>query len=89
MTAEGPGSITGRIAGADPGAVEPHVREVLQAQSRKWGAPLLNHLVYARRPSIFRGARAMWTGLGASGMVDDRLAALVNRRVAALNGCQF
>ena len=43
----------------------------------------------ARRPSIFRGARAMWTGLGASGLIDGRLAALVNRRVAALNGCEF
>ena len=79
----------GRIAGVDPGTVEPYVREVLEAQTRKWGGPLLNHLVYARRPSIFRGARAMWTGLGASGLVDGRLAALVNRRVAALNGCGF
>ena len=58
-------------------------------QARKWGAPLLNHLVYARRPSIFRGVRAMWTGIDASGLVDPALKALVNRRVAALNGCQF
>jgi hypothetical protein len=31
----------------------------------------------------------MWTGLGASGLIDGRLGALVNRRVAALNGCEF
>jgi len=53
------------------------------------GAPLLNHLVYARRPSIFRGARGMWAGLEGSGLIDARLAALLNRRVAALNGCEF
>lgn len=79
----------GRIEGVDPEAAEPYVREVFQAQARKWGGPLLNHLVYARRPSIFRGARGMWTGLGASGLIDGRLGALVNRRVAALNGCEF
>jgi hypothetical protein len=58
-------------------------------QSDRWGAPLLNHLIYARRPSIFRGVRGMWTGLDASGLLDPGLVALVNRRVAALNGCEF
>ena len=52
-------------------------------------APLLNHLVYARRPSIFRGARGMWTGMDASGLIDGELTALINRRVASLNGCEF
>jgi hypothetical protein len=89
VASEGQGGVTGRIGGVDPNTVEPYIREIFQAQTRKWGAPLLNHLVYARRPSIFRGARGMWTGLGASGLIDGRLAALLNRRVAALNGCQF
>jgi hypothetical protein len=31
----------------------------------------------------------MWTGLDTSGLIDDRLTALINRRVAALNGCEF
>ncbi len=66
-----------------------YVRRVLEAQAKRWGSPLLNHLVYARRPSIFRAARGMWQGLEASGLVDARLQALVNRRVAALNGCEF
>jgi alkylhydroperoxidase family enzyme len=73
----------------DPEQTERHVRAVLEAQADRWGAPLLNHLVYARRPTIFRGARAMWGGLEASGLLDPRLVALVNRRVAALNGCVF
>ncbi|MCA1633809.1 MAG: hypothetical protein LC802_08845 [Acidobacteria bacterium] len=79
-----------RIEGVNPEEVgDGYVRRVLEAQARSWGAPLLNHLLYARRPSIFRGARAMWQGIEASGLVDARLQALVNRRVAALNGCEF
>jgi alkylhydroperoxidase family enzyme len=31
----------------------------------------------------------MWAGLDASGLLDPGLVALVNRRVAALNGCVF
>ena len=78
-----------RIDGVDPNRVEKPIRAVLEAQARKWGAPLLNHLIYARRPTIFRGARGMWAGLEGSGLISPELIALVNRRVAALNGCLF
>jgi hypothetical protein len=78
-----------RIDGVDPDRAEKPVRAVLEAQAEKWGAPLLNHLLYARRPTIFRGARGMWSGLASSGLVDPKLVALINRRVAALNGCVF
>jgi hypothetical protein len=78
-----------RIPGVDPESVEPQIRAVLEAQRKRWGGPLLNHLVYARRPTIFRGARAMWTGIDASGLIDAELQALVNRRVAYLNRCEF
>jgi len=78
-----------RIEGVNPEEVEPYIKKVLEAQTQKWGAPLLNHLIYARRPSIFRGARGMWTGIGSSALIDERLQALINRRVASLNGCVF
>jgi alkylhydroperoxidase family enzyme len=78
-----------RIADADVSAADRYIKDVLDAQARTWGDPLLNHLIYARRPSIFRGARAMWTGLDASGLLDEGLKALINRRVAAINGCEF
>ena len=78
-----------RITGVDPENVERYVRDVLSAQTKAWGGPLLNHLIYARRPTIFRGVRAMWGGLEASGLIDPKLTALVNRRVAALNHCEF
>jgi alkylhydroperoxidase family enzyme len=78
-----------RIKGVRPEEADGYAGRVFEAQTRKWGAPLANHLVYARRPTIFRGARAMWQGLDGSGLIDARLQALVNRRVAALNGCEF
>jgi hypothetical protein len=78
-----------RIEGVEPEAAEGYVGRVLEAQAKKWGAPLLNHLLYARRPTIFRGVRGMWGGIEASGLIDAKLQALVNRRVAALNGCEF
>ena len=78
-----------RIPDVNVEQAEPYIRNVLDAQTKAWGGPLLNHLIYARRPSIFRGARAMWAGIDASGLVDASLRALVNRRVASLNGCEF
>jgi hypothetical protein len=78
-----------RITGIDPQKVERQIGAVLEAQQKSWGGPLLNHLLYARRPSIFRGVRAMWTGIDASALIDPKLRALINRRVAALNRCEF
>ena len=78
-----------RIEGVDPGRADGNIAAVFAAQAKRWGAPLLNHLLYARRPTIFRGARAMWSGLDASGLIDPKLATLLNHRVAALNKCDF
>ena len=50
-----------RIPGIDPAKAEGAILAVLKAQAERWGAPLINHLLYERRPSIFRGARAVWT----------------------------
>jgi alkylhydroperoxidase family enzyme len=78
-----------RVANANVEVADNYIKNVLEAQAKDWGDPLLNHLVYARRPSIFRGARAMWTGIDSSGLIDPSLRALINRRVAFLNGCEF
>ena len=78
-----------RIEGVDPARAEKRLRAVLEAQAEKWDGPLPNHLIYARRPTIFQGARAMWGGLDASGLLEPALVALVNRRVAARNSREF
>ncbi|MGH9906567.1 MAG: hypothetical protein ACRD8U_13410 [Pyrinomonadaceae bacterium] len=78
-----------RIGGVDLERADRYVLDVLAAQKKTWGAPLLNHLLYARRPTIFRGARAMWTGIDSSGLIDAGLRSLINRRVASINHCEF
>jgi hypothetical protein len=78
-----------RIQGVDAEQAEGPIRAVFKAQVERWGAPLINHLLYARRPSIFRGARGMWTGIDQSGLIAAELQALINRRVAYLNHCAF
>jgi alkylhydroperoxidase family enzyme len=78
-----------RIADVELQEVEPSIRKVLEAQRVRWGGPLLNHLLYARVPAIFRAVRAMWSGIDSAGGLDEGLKALVNRRVAWLNGCAF
>ncbi len=60
---------------------------LLEAQERRYGAVLENHRVLARRPSILRGFRAMWDGIGDSGLLPSRLVDLVNLRVASVIGC--
>jgi hypothetical protein len=45
--------------------------------------------VYARRPTLFKAFRAVWSGLNSDSILDDALVAMVNRRVASLNGCVF
>lgn len=78
-----------RIDEVDQSGIDNYTSQVFKAQTKRWGAPLLNHLIYARRPSIFRGVRGMWMGIDASGLIDGRLQALINRRVASINGCEF
>jgi hypothetical protein len=78
-----------RIANVKVEETDQYIRSVLEAQRKTWGTPLLNHLLYARCPSIFRGTRAMWAGIETSGLIEGSLRALINRRVASLNGCEF
>jgi hypothetical protein len=78
-----------RIEDVDRSRIDKYTKQVFEAQTKKWGAPLLNHLIYARRPTIFRGARGMWTGIEGSGLIGGQLQSLINRRVASLNGCEF
>jgi hypothetical protein len=78
-----------RIPPIDLETADPSVKAVLRAQRSRWGAMLLPHAVHARRPSIFRGVQAMWSGLASSGLLAPELHNLVNRRVASLNKCPF
>ena len=78
-----------RIPPVDPETASGYVKRMLKAQRSNWGAPLNNHLVYARRPDLFRAVRGMWTSLDKDQLLGEVLVTLINRRVAMLNGCVF
>jgi len=78
-----------RVTGVDPEHTTGYVARVLAAQAQTWGAPLANHLLYARRPALFKAVRGMWAGLDTEGLLGESLVALLNRRVAWHNGCVF
>jgi hypothetical protein len=78
-----------RIEGIDPDTADETIRAGLDQQRRRWGTTFVSHRIYARRPTILAGAKGMWAGLAASGLLDGRLVALLNRRVAQHNRCEF
>ncbi len=79
-----------RIPPIDVETLADDLREVLEAQSKLHGTPLYPYLFYARNPAYFRAAQAMWTALQQeTKRVPGALRALLNRRVASWNGCEF
>ena len=78
-----------RVRGTDRQHVDASIEKAFAGQERKWGAVLAPYPVYARRPTIFRAVQGMWVALAQSGLIDRGLVALLNRRVASLNGCVF
>ena len=78
-----------RVEKVNADEVSGYVARVLEAQAKLWGAPLNNHLIYARRPDLFRAVRGMWGAVDKDGLIGAGLVSLINRRVASLNGCVF
>ncbi|MGY0574612.1 carboxymuconolactone decarboxylase family protein [Bradyrhizobium sp. RDM12] len=66
------------------------LRETLEEQRKLWGTPLYPYLFYARHPAYFRAARSMWAALQEEATrVPAPLRALLNRRVAWWNCCEY
>src|SRR5580692_8552606 len=79
-----------RIPPVDVETCPDDLRETLEEQRKLWGAPLYPYLFYARHPAYFRAAKAMWAALQEDATrVPWGLRALVNRRVAWWNGCEY
>ena len=78
-----------RIKAVDVKQAGGYIGKVLEGQAKTWGAPLSNHLLYARRPKLFKAVRGMWASLNDGALIDEGLVCLINRRVAAHNGCLF
>ena len=79
-----------RIPPVDVETLPDDLREALEEQRKLRGAPLYPYLFYARNPAYFRAAHAMFTVLRQdTTRVPGTLRALLNRRVASWNGCEF
>jgi alkylhydroperoxidase family enzyme len=79
-----------RISPIEAESLPADLRESLEEQRVRFGAPLHPYLFYARNPAYFRAAQAMWTVIQQETQrVPATLRALLNRRVAWWNGCEF
>ena len=79
-----------RISPVDVATLPEDLRETLEEQRKLRGAPLYPYLFYARNPAYFRAAKAMFAALAEeTRRVPGTLRALLNRRVASWNGCEF
>ena len=79
-----------RIPPVDVETLPDDLRDTLEEQRTLRGAPLHPYLFYARNPAYFRAAKDMWAALQQeTTRVTAALRALLNRRVAWWNGCEF
>jgi alkylhydroperoxidase family enzyme len=79
-----------RIPAVDVETLPDDLRETLEDQRKLYGAPLYPYLFYARNSAYFRAAKAMWGALQQqTKRVPASLRALLNRRVAWWNGCEY
>ena len=79
-----------RIPPVDVATLPDDLRQTLEEQEKLRGAPLYPYLFYARNAAYFRAATAMWAALQQeTTRVPAALRALLNRRVASWNGCEY
>ena len=79
-----------RIAPVDVETLADDLRETLDDQRKLYGAPFHPYLFYARNAAYFRAAKTMWAALQQeTTRVPVALRAMLNRRVAWWNGCEF
>jgi alkylhydroperoxidase family enzyme len=79
-----------RIPPVDVETLPDDLRQTLEEQAKLRGAPLYPYLFYARNVAYFRAAKGMCAALSQEATrVPAALRALLNRRVAWWNGCEF
>jgi hypothetical protein len=79
-----------RIPPVDIDTLPDDLRRTLEGQRKVQGAPLYPHLFYARNPAYFRAVQKMSATMQQEmKRVPATLRALLNRRVAWWNGCEF
>jgi hypothetical protein len=65
------------------------IRPFYDANVRAFGQVLNTTGIYAYRPTIQLGVRALADGIQKSGLVPDKLRCLINVRIASQVGCGY
>ena len=65
------------------------LRDVFDREREVFGYLLNTTKVQAHRPGILKAAKQLGAAIDRSGLLDPELRALVNLRVALINGCPF
>lgn len=78
-----------RIPGARKEDLPDDIQHMWETQERSEGVVRPNLPVYSLRPAIYRGHRALATGIEESGLIPAELKHLVALRAALINGCPF
>ena len=68
---------------------DPILTELYEKEQEAFGFVLNTTRVMAQRPGILRAAKQLGAALDRSGLLPKDLVALVNLRVALINGCPF
>ena len=78
-----------RIKGIEIEEASEEVRDIFEEQMKRFGFVSNTAKVYALRPTIHNGVRALAEGIRSSGLIDPELRHLVCVKAAGINGCPF
>ncbi len=68
---------------------DPLTQELFDEHVAQYGFVLNTGRIYGHRPTIMRGLAQLQQGVDESALLDPALKALINVRVASINGCPF
>jgi alkylhydroperoxidase family enzyme len=78
-----------RISEIETPGDDPILKELYAREEETFGFVLNTTKVQAHRPEILRAAKQLGAAVARSGLLGPALLALVNLRVALINGCPF
>ena len=78
-----------RVREIDQPGDDPILIELYEKEREAFGFVLNTTRVMAQRPGILRAAKQLGAAIDKSGLLPKELVALVNLRVALINGCPF
>jgi hypothetical protein len=78
-----------RLAPPDPERLPSAVRDLLAAETERYGAPLNTTTVMAHHPAVLAAYKTWSKAMNETALIPAALKYLVYVRVAGLNGCPF